>query len=78
MLMRGKIVRCTIEMDLVEGDHFNSIGFDEDPIEYATDEQAHKWAKNTFIEYLSDAMTNRYGDNDIADWIQTKIVEEVS
>ena len=76
--MSRRIVRCIIEMDMVEGEHFNTIGFDEEPIQYATDEQAHRWARNYMVEYLSDIITGVIPGLKVEDYIQTKILEEPS
>lgn len=73
------VVRCTIEMDMVEGEHFNSIGFeDHNPPIFATTRQAIEWATNTFIEYLADILSDpaMHGKETIEEYIQVKFVEQ--
>lgn len=69
----GRTVRCRIDMELIEGEHFNTIGMESDPVKYGSDKQIRKWAKNAFLEMLSDAFT--LGQFDIEEYVQTKIVE---
>lgn len=61
------IVRCTIEMELVEGRDFHNIGEEED---------AHFWAAYSFIDMLYNEIIKE--DSNIYEWIQTKIIEEKS
>jgi hypothetical protein len=61
-------------MELIEGEHFNTIGMDSDPPKYGTDEQIRTWAKNAFLEMLSDTFTYGHTFN-IEEYVQTKIVE---
>lgn len=59
---RPRIVRCTIEMELVEFEHFNVIA------EEMTDEQIIASAEATFEERIA------IGELDLFEWIQAKII----
>lgn len=63
---RPRIVRCTIEMELVEFEHFNVF---EDTL---TDDEVIKYAEISFEEMIAN------GGLDLSDWIQSKIIEDNS
>lgn len=66
----NRVVRCTIQMDLIEGHHFNPL---DDEV---SDEQAIQWAVFSFLDMIG---IKEEDDNiGIMDYVQTKIVEEVS
>lgn len=62
-----RIIRCTIEMELIEFVHFN---FNEDDI---PDGLARDLAAFAFADILA-----KYSHADIENYIQTKLVEEPS
>lgn len=59
-----RVIRCTIEMDLIEGEHFNPFNHD------ISDELAISYAITSFLDNLNIENIDAY--------IQTKIVDEPS
>lgn len=66
--MPERIVRCTIEMDMIEGEHFNPTFKD------ISDLEASGFAISNFLDVINSL------DNmgDLREYVQTKIVESVS
>lgn len=62
MMNPDRVIKCTIEMELIEGEHFNPDG-----MEQLTDEEAKEAAISSFRDILMN--------DDISGYIQTRIVE---
>jgi hypothetical protein len=65
----ARVVRCTIEMDLVEGDHFPASNL-KDPSDFAV---------SAFVDMSRQAIEGENGwtlDQD--SWVQTRLIEDAS
>lgn len=65
-----RVVRCTIEMDLIEGEHFNPSHL---PL---SNSLATKYAVDAFVDMLHQAIEGENGwtlDQD--SWVQAKLLE---
>lgn len=60
-----RVVRCWVELDMVEGEHFNISNMN------LSDEDVQIAAKTSFIDTIQNL-------DDLDDYIMTKIVEEKS
>jgi hypothetical protein len=68
-----RVVQCTIEMNLVEGEHFNISNMN------LSDEDCINAAVASFVDMIQQAVEGENGwtlDQD--SWVQAKIVEDVS
>lgn len=63
----ARIVKCTIEMELIEGEHFNIAGTEPLPDDLAID-----LAIGSFVDMIN--IIDNGGD--LYDWVQAKIIEE--
>ena len=66
-----RVVRCTIEMDLVEGEHFNPT---DTP---STDEETTYMAVSSFVDTLRQIIEDE-NPTDHRVWVQAKIVGDKS
>lgn len=64
----ARVIKCTIEMELIEGEHFNYPNYN------LTDENAIKSASRSFL----DMINNIDNSGDLEDYVQAKIIEDVS
>lgn len=62
----NRIIRCTIEMELIEGEHFNALLND------LTDAQAEDYAAANFLDMITTMEVE-----DVSEYIQTKIIEDI-
>lgn len=63
----ARIVKCVIEMEYFEGEHFNIKGLE------INDERARTMAALSFL-----ADVRNMSDDDLFQYVQTRIIEEVS
>lgn len=66
MLDKPRIVRCTIEMELIKGEHFNISGMALD------DQQAEYAASVSFVDTIQTLVRE---DDPMSEFTQTKIIE---
>lgn len=67
-MRKPRVVRCTIEMDLVEDKHFARMRID------ASDKLIINEARYYFYKYVKDQMAG----GEINEWAQFKVIEDVS
>lgn len=65
--MPTRTIRCTIEMELIEGDHFNGL------LDKISDEEAIYCAESNFLDMIAVMEPDT-----LLDFVQTKIIEGVS
>jgi hypothetical protein len=61
----GRTVRCTIEMDLIEGEHFNAVGY------RYIDEDVATVAKRSFIDTIHGMLV----EDELTEYVQCKVIE---